>query len=247
MDRVRPNMVSTKKARFTAKHPKDNTVVRLITSQGVEFGRLPSEVSKWVSKLLDFEVCNFYGTAISCNPVLSTGDDIIVQLSCYFTPKAFASFDASNQAQLSMLGIHRSSSKVPIFDKGAETDSERLMKERKLAILSLLKTLGLTSIRSSLSKTNEILGGEEKVRELINQSAVQEDQQHGGGSNDEEGEPTEDEVKEVSDDRLDALYEKAQLMDSNLDEMETPEDIVLNLRSYQKQVMFQRTVSLLKL
>ncbi|CAO3676140.1 unnamed protein product [Umbelopsis ramanniana] len=230
-------MVSTKKARFTAKHPKDNIVVRLITSKGVEFGRLPSEVSKWVSKLLDFEVCNFYGTAISCNPVLSTGDDIIVQLSCYFTPKAFASFDASNQAQLSMIGIHRSSSKVPIFDKGAETDSERLMKERKLAILSLLKTLGLTSIRSSLSKTNEILGGEEKVRELINQSAAQDDQQHGGNSNDEEGESTEDEVKEVSDNRLDALYEKAQIMDSNLDEMETPEDIVLNLRSYQKQAL----------
>jgi DNA repair protein RAD5 len=160
-----------------------------------------------------------------------------VQLSCYFTPKAFASFDASNQAQLSMLGIQRSSSKAPIFDKGAETDSERLMKERKLAILSLLKALSVSSIRSSLSKTNEILGGEEKVRELINQSAAQDDQQHGSSTNDEEGESAKDEVKEVSDNRLDALYEKAQMMDSNLDEMETPENVSLNLRSYQKQVI----------
>ncbi|KAI9289338.1 SNF2 family N-terminal domain-containing protein [Umbelopsis sp. AD052] len=230
-------MVPTKKARFTSKNSKENIVVRFITSKGVEFGRLPSEVSKWVSKLLDFEVCNFYGTVISCNPVLSTGDDIIVQLSCYFTPKAFASFDASNQAQLSMLGIHRSSSKTPIFDKGAETDSERLMKERKVAILSLLKALGLSSIRSSLSKTNEILGGEETVRELINQSAAQDDQQHSSGTNDEEGESAEEEVKEVSDNRLDALYEKAQMMDSNLDEMEAPEDVALNLRSYQKQAL----------
>ncbi|KAG2188307.1 hypothetical protein INT44_001060 [Umbelopsis vinacea] len=237
LDRVRPNMVPTKKARFTSKNSKENIVVRFITSKGVEFGRLPSDVSKWVSKLLDFEVCNFYGTVISCNPVLSTGDDIIVQLSCYFTPKAFACFDASNQAQLSMLGIHRSSSKTPIFDKGAETDSERLMKERKVAILSLLKALGLSSIRSSLSKTNEILGGEETVRELINQSAAQDDQQHSSGTNDEEGESAEEEVKEVSDNRLDALYEKAQMMDSNLDEMEAPEDIALNLRSYQKQAL----------
>jgi DNA repair protein RAD5 len=229
-------MAPTKKSRFPAKNSKENTIVRLITSNGVEFGRLPSDVSKWVSKLLDFEVCTFYGTAISCNPVLSTGDDIILQLSCYFAPKAFTAFDNSNQAQLSMLGIPRSTSKAPIFDKGAETDSERLMKERKLAILSLLKALGATPTQSSLSKTNDILGGEEKVRELINQSAAQDDQQPNSSNDEDEGESATDEVKEVSDNRLDALYEKAQMMDSNLDEMETPDTIALNLRSYQKQV-----------
>jgi DNA repair protein RAD5 len=234
LDRVRPNIPPTKKVRFTAKNNRDNTVVRLIASNGFEFGRLPSDAARWISKLLDFGVCTFYGTIVACNPYLSTGDDIIVQLSCYFTDKAFEAFDASNQAQLSMFGISRSTSKAPVFDKGAETDAERLMKERRLAIISLFKALAIIPARSSLSKTNEILGGEGKVRDLIAQSAAIEDKVP---TNDEDAEESaEDGPKEVSDNRLDNLYEKAQMMDARLDEMEPPDSIALNLRSYQKQV-----------
>lgn len=234
LDRVRPNIPPTKKIRFTSKNSRENIIVRLITSDGIEFGRLPSDVSKWVSKLLDFNVCNFYGTIVSCSSRLSTGDDIIIQLSCYFTPKAFEAFDASNEIQLSMFGISKSTSKVPIFDKGAETDSEKLMKDRKLAIVSLFKALGIAPAQSSLSKAKDILGGEDNVRDLILQSAAQEEKQT--SNTDEDNEVTEDEVKEVSDSRLDNLYEKAQMMDSKLDQMEPPDTISLNLRSYQKQV-----------
>lgn len=208
--------------------------MRLITLDGVEFGRLPSDAARWISKLLDFDVCAFYGTIVACNSYLSTGEDIIVQLSCYFTEKAFAAFDASDQAQLSMFGISRSTSKAPIFDKGAETDAERLMKERRLAIISLFKSLAIVPVRSSLSKANEILGGEGNVRDLIAQSAATEDK---APANEEDADETaEDETKEVSDNHLDNLYEKAQMMDAKLDEMEPPDSIALKLRSYQKQV-----------
>lgn len=172
---------------------------------------------------------------MSCSPYLSTGDDIIIQLSCYLTPKAFQSFDASSQVQLSMFGISKTAMKVPIFDKGAETDSERLMKERRLAIISLFRALGIAPARSSLSKTTEILGGEENARDLIAQSAAQDDQPP-SSTGDEENEADADEPKEVSDRLLDNLYEKAQMMDSKLDQMDPPDTIALNLRSYQKQV-----------
>jgi hypothetical protein len=108
------------------------------------------------------------------------------------------------------------------------------MKERRLAIISLFKALAIIPARSSLSKTNEILGGEGKVRDLIAQSAAIEDKVP---TNDEDAEESaEDGPKEVSDNRLDNLYEKAQMMDARLDEMEPPDSIALNLRSYQKQV-----------
>jgi hypothetical protein len=79
------------------------------------------------------------------------------------------------------------------------------------------------------------LGGEENARDLIAQSAAQDDQPP-SSTGDEENEADADEPKEVSDRLLDNLYEKAQMMDSKLDQMDPPDTIALNLRSYQKQV-----------
>lgn len=150
----------------------------------------------------------------------------------FITRRAFA-FDPYNRRSDQMQSVML---KRPVFDKTAETDQEREARERRIALLAILRAMGAKPIRAARSDA-----GDDAYRE--NLVAAEEAPEGGRGGKRagieeaEEREGIEEEEKQISEEELDNLYEKAQKFDAALPEMEPPKEMVLELRSYQKQVI----------
>ncbi|RUP49735.1 SNF2 family N-terminal domain-containing protein [Jimgerdemannia flammicorona] len=233
IDRTPPPTPTTKRGKLPST-TRPNTIVRFTTlptptfPRALEIGRLPSSTARHVSKLLDLGLCDFDGTVVHCSDRLSTGDDVLLQIRAFLLPHAF-SFDPYYRTNVAAFA------RKPIFDKVAETDLEREAKDRRVAMLALFKALGLRPVgaarpdagedayRENLVAADEVEGPAGSVKEL----GVEED-----GTNVAEAEEGE---KQISEEELDNLYEKAQRFDAALPEMEPARSMVLELRSYQKQ------------
>ncbi|KAI8388160.1 SNF2 family N-terminal domain-containing protein [Radiomyces spectabilis] len=218
----------TKKNRFGHAQKKENTIVRFATVDGREIGRLPQDVSRYVSKLLDFNLCQFEATVVWCPHVLKIGDDIILQLRCYFNDNAF------NRTHIKR-SINQERS---ILNQTAETDEERQERDQTLALLGIIRSLGLKSSRSAIQRMNLAKGLEEtEVQDLIAQSVQTLEKVTATATEEEETATDNDENKEVSDNQLDTIYEKAQIFDAQITPMETPETMAFELKPYQKRAL----------
>ncbi|RUS17232.1 hypothetical protein BC937DRAFT_90243 [Endogone sp. FLAS-F59071] len=237
IERTLPTSQLASKRGKSVSSSRPNTIVRFTTlpnpqsPRPVEVGRLPLATARYVSKLLDLGACSFEGFVVHCPDRLSTGDDVILQLRVFITQRAF-SFDPYNRRSDQMQNLVP---KRPVFDKTAETDQEREARERRVALLAILKAMGAKPIRAARSDA-----GDDAYRD--NLVAAEEAPEGGGGKRAgseevEEGEGIDGEEKQISEEELDNLYEKAQKFDAALPEMEPPKEMVLELRSYQKQVV----------
>ncbi|RUS33812.1 SNF2 superfamily RAD5 protein [Jimgerdemannia flammicorona] len=236
IDRTPPPTPTTKRGKLPST-TRPNTIVRFTTlptptfPRALEIGRLPSSTARHVSKLLDLGLCDFDGTVVHCSDRLSTGDDVLLQIRAFLLPHAF-SFDPYYRTNVAAFA------RKPIFDKVAETDLEREAKDRRVAMLALFKALGLRPVgaarpdagedayRENLVAADEVEGPAGSVKKEL---GVEED-----GTNVAEAEEGE---KQISEEELDNLYEKAQRFDAALPEMEPARSMVLELRSYQKQAL----------
>ncbi|KAI9306442.1 SNF2 family N-terminal domain-containing protein [Cunninghamella echinulata] len=221
---------SIKRSRFTTP-AKQNTIVRFSTQSGSEIGRLPRDTAKFVSKLMDLQIAEFTATLVYCDSELKTGDEILLHMKCYFLKNAFNSeYSSSN----SLNQIRRR--QMMMMD-------ETTLNERNLALLSLIRTLGLKPTRSALRNNkcnNNNEDNDDTVLDRIAQSistmkpnTTTDDSNNGG----EEGDGSDDENKELTDGQLDTLYDKAQLFDAQITPVSEPDTMALSLKPYQQRAL----------
>ncbi|KAF8841910.1 hypothetical protein BDN67DRAFT_900346 [Paxillus ammoniavirescens] len=208
---------------------KADTVVRLTNKGGFEFGRLPQDISAWVSKLLDMGMISFKGsTMVDCPTVLHSGADLIVSLSVFISASAFKPPSTSSGASLS--------SKV-MFGQGQETEDEQTLRERKTALLALFDVVNLQPRRGAQAPKGDQIpdGNIEQTTELASAPSKKQTMKTEIVGDGEEIEVEDSE--ELSDNQLDLIYRKAQLNDRTMAEMDPPSTFTLTLRGYQKQAL----------
>ena len=108
----------------------------------------------------------------------------------------------------------------------SETDEERGLKLRRLALLQLFNAIGLHPLRSSASS---------RSREALIQAVQLPDKM--ARSSSQSGTEEEEEGEEVAEDTLNALYKKAQRYDPDMPTMDPPDTFKFELRKYQKQAL----------
>ena len=197
-----------------------NKIVRFAAANGREVGRLPRDVAHYMASLLDQGLCTFTGSLVWCEPQLKIGDDMILSIQCYLSPAAMHTHSFSeNQVP---------KTKKRNFDRSIQ-DPVLL---RKLALLQLFRNLGLQPVRSSIKGMD--LGGDntwDKIIQSVTSAKEEETEQ-------ETQEDDEEQKKQVTDDQLDTIYEKAQVFDAQIQPMDQPDTMALELKEYQKRVSF---------
>lgn len=197
---------------------KQHMLVRFTTPSGREVGRLPQETANYVSTLIDQNICFFEGVCIFAPDRIRTGDNILIQLRCYFLRKAFQYTPPSHEDRPGIWDV-------------SETEEERALKSRRIALLHLFNAIRLEPIarstqqfgntREKLLLAAQLPDPKEKAPEISRSSSQ-------SGS---------DEEKEVEEDTLNALYRKAQMYDPHMPTTEPPETFKYDLRKYQKQAL----------
>ncbi|CAO3651476.1 unnamed protein product [Mucor hiemalis] len=153
--------------------------------------------------------------------MLKIGDDVILEIKCYLLPSAMHtnSFSTSYTQQ----------SKKRSFDRSIQ-DPTIL---RKFALIQMFRNLGLRPARSAIQKL-DVVGGD-SAWDLLLQSATTKEED---SIEAEEGlDIDEEEKKDVSDGQLDTIYEKAQVFDSQIEGMNQPKTMALELKEYQKRAL----------
>ncbi|OBZ79900.1 DNA repair protein RAD5 [Grifola frondosa] len=209
---------------------KQDVVVRLTNKGGFEFGRLPRDVSSWVSKLLDFDIVEFKRcTMIDCPATLHSGADLVVSLSIYLKASAFKPPNASSASD---------EKNRLMFNEGQETADEQMLRERKSALQSLFRAIALKP-RKGTDFAHKPKGKlDQKDLEMLTQQpkaakpkTVMKTEVVG------DGEEIEEQEEEVSEEELNLIYKRAQQNDQNLGEMDPADTFTLTLRGYQKQAL----------
>ncbi|KAK0208680.1 RAD5-like protein [Desarmillaria ectypa] len=203
---------------------KANSIVRLLNSHGFEFGRLPQDISSWVSKLLDLGIVELRGKMTDCPERLSTGASLVVTIDVYMLPAAFVPVGRSTSEDWSKLN----------FSEGSETQGELDLRERKSAILKMFDVLGLKPQAGAIQR-----GGKQEGQ--LHQNALAQLGRQKVKAKEIVGDDEEIEVEEeenLSKNDLDMIYEKAQQSDRTMGETEPADTFNLSLRGYQKQALF---------
>ncbi|KAI9250369.1 SNF2 family N-terminal domain-containing protein [Helicostylum pulchrum] len=185
-----------------------NKIVRF-SIKGKEIGRLPKEVADYISTLIDFKLCTFEGTIVWCPSTLKMGDDMILMIQCYLSPIRSENFTTT----------------LPTPKKRSIQKNVDVNVLKKMALMRMFRNLALKPVRSSIQRMN--VDGDD-TWDMLLQTVAQKEVVV------EEGE---EEKKEVTDDQLDSIYEKAQVFDSHITAMDQPETMALELKEYQKRAL----------
>ncbi|KAF8940613.1 DNA repair protein, RAD5 [Dissophora ornata] len=200
---------------------KENNVVRFTKQNGFEIGRLQVGTARWVSKLMDYGLAEFYGAIILTPPIMQTGAEIVLTMRCYLTAAAFSALGPNHKlAPKSKMGTGS------FLNEALETEDELELKYRKYAVNAMFKELALTPVA-----TNSTVGPRDQEIELFGSTP----ERTVAATNIDEEEKEEE--PEVSDKELDVLYEKAQRHGRNFTPMDPPETMTYTLKPYQREAL----------
>ncbi|CAZ85852.1 unnamed protein product [Tuber melanosporum] len=211
-------------------------IVRFTNSRGEEIGRLSQDTASFMSTLIDQRIAFFEGICIHAAEKIRTNDTIDLQLNCYLLKESFenSSFRPAD------------TNRVADIFAAKETQDERVLRLRQVALVKLFQRMNLepksTNLVTQKHKAAGILQAAEiaeqheitnistanKARKTVTSSAVDE-------SGDDENSVVEG--KELEEDQLNALYEKAQSFNSDTPESEPADTFAMSLRRYQKQAL----------
>ncbi|RXW22669.1 hypothetical protein EST38_g3186 [Candolleomyces aberdarensis] len=144
------------------KKKKGDTIVRLVNKKEFggclhlnstalcsfklqEFGRLPTDASWWIYKLLELNIVEIRGIMTDCPERLTTGIGLIVTLQFFILPSAFTLPSTS-------VTVEDPPAKI-MFNEGQETQEEVNLRERKSAIVRMFDVLGLRPQAGAKSKS----------------------------------------------------------------------------------------------
>ena len=214
-----------KQVQILARNQKADVITRFTSAKGEEIGRLPEDVAKWVSPLIDQKVCRFEGTCVYAPDRMRVNDTVYLQLKCHMLREGF---------EAGAFVKPKDDNRVTGIFEEKESSEEKDLRLRQVALVRLFKEINLrpTSINEATAKHKE---------EGILQAAEMAERYEGKDKTKTNGTSTpqseEEEGEELEEDQLESLYKKAQTFDFNTPEAEPPDSFVLDLRKYQKQAL----------
>ena len=216
-----------KAVQVIGRNQKADVITRFTNAKGDEIGRLPEEIAKWVSALLDQKVCRFEGSCVYAPDRLRVNDTIYLQLRVFMLRTAFEAAGFMN--------LKDDNRATGIFEE-KESAEEKDLRLRQVALVTLFDEINLHP-----TSTNETTSKHKKQGILrAAEMAEQYDKDKSGkskGSGTSTPPVDEEDGEELEEDQLDALYRKAQSFDFNTPEAEPPGTFTLDLRRYQKQAL----------
>lgn len=226
---------------------KDDSIMRIANSKGVDIARVPEQLAKYLSVLIDTKMCHFEGICIYAPETLRIGDYVVVQIDCFVLRSAFASLDIVPESIRNKTGVREvdehagkhyddmsSASGAPgFFNALHETADEKIMRLRQQGLVYLFSQL---SLDCEQSETTKKLGDTKTLFESLTKAGELDVPKEKSGSNDDSEEGGEETV-EFSGDQMEAIYKRSsQMQDSHLKEVEPPrETFNMDLRPYQKR------------
>ena len=121
-------------------------VVRFSTTRGFELGRIPVDVASWMARLLDDQLVDFEASIVDCPLNLEVGSDILLQVKAYMHRTAFSS-SVSRQC-------HIDTSSSSSMTESRESEQERLLRHRKVALQRMFRACHLTPRRRGSGANN---------------------------------------------------------------------------------------------
>lgn len=212
-----------------------DVIVRFCNAHGVELGRLARDAANWVSTLLDQGICRFEGLCVYAPERLSTNATVFLQLRAFMLDDAFKT-KSEFEAAAAVDSDGRAS-----FEDLHESAEERDLRLRQVALIRLLEECNLKPTRGgdAVAKggsRKDLLAAAERdpaKAPLSNGSSKDRDKKEGGSPAEEE-----EDGKELEQNQLDALYEKAQTFDFDTPQQEPADSFAMTLRPYQKQSLY---------
>ncbi|KAI1143634.1 DNA repair protein rad-5 [Hypoxylon sp. FL0543] len=204
-----------------------DVIVRFTDARGMEIGRLAKETANWVSSLMDQQVCRFEGSCVYAPERLRTNDTVFLQLRCFLMRSAFQN-----------AGFQLSDNRSTGLYEEKETDEERDLRLRQIALVRLFQEINLTPSRANAAAARNARQGLLTAAEMADKKS--DNPRSGTQGTPGSSPPSEDaeEGQELEQDQLDALYRKAQSFDFNTPEAEPAETFNMTLRPYQKQSLY---------
>ncbi|GAA5920015.1 hypothetical protein JCM1841_000379 [Sporobolomyces salmonicolor] len=204
----------------------ENDVVRYKNANGVEVGRVSKRDSAWLAKLIDLDLLRITGFCAEVKDNFRSGEDMRLILSISIAKSAFTNPNTSGPEPMSHLTSV--AAKKSFIDDLKETDREKLLRERKVALNKLFDKTDLQPLvdEESSGRVSALPGSTQSKRAMLENM---EKRKNGEGDVEEE-----DEMNEI---QLNLVYSKATKNDANLPEMDPPDTFALNLRPYQKQAL----------
>ncbi|KAK9476204.1 SNF2 family N-terminal domain-containing protein [Lipomyces japonicus] len=206
----------------------EDIIVKLTDKQGREVARLPQDKATFVSSLLDLQICEFAGSVVFADYKISAGDNILVSLECYIKLSAFD----NNQGDKNV-----SDNRKLIFLQTKETEDEKQLRLRQVALVRLFLEVGLKPFKASDAVKIDHARGRLEMAAMAEQFDVKVGSANGLKSavGDNKSDEEETEEKDLEQGQLDALYKKAQMYDIDMEQAEPAETFNMNLHVYQKQ------------
>ncbi|RKF65283.1 DNA repair protein rad5 [Erysiphe neolycopersici] len=207
-----------------------DVLVRFTNTKGEEIGRIPQNSADWISTLIDQKVCKFEGVCVYAPERLRSGDTVFLQLQCFLLRTAFN----TNTLKL------QDNRKTSIFEE-KESYEEKQLSQKQASLVKLFKEINLVP-----SKSSETMEKQKRDR-ILQATKIESVDQHDkskknlttGPETDSSSQVEEiEDGKELEQDQLDALYEKAQSFDFNSPAAEPSESFTMSLRHYQKQALY---------
>lgn len=221
LKRLIPNKM--KKLSIVASKFGDSAVIRLYTSEADgsrEIGRLPEDITRILSPLIDLEIANFSASVImETKGRLSIGDPFFLQIKCYLNNNTFVDHGQVVGEEENSQSKRRKTAKLGItFSQ--ETEAEAALRLKQKSISRLFDKLSIIPYDKSSVNTDA--------------EEIPDDDSSVSSTPKPEIAPTE----ELSLEQLKQFYTANQQSDflENLPETTTPpeENFALTLRPYQK-------------
>ncbi|PWN46387.1 hypothetical protein IE81DRAFT_319294 [Ceraceosorus guamensis] len=153
-----------------AKKPKEkeDVIVRFTNLRGFEVGRIHTDVSAWMSKLLDRDIVYFDGSVVDCPSSLTVGCDILLEINAYLCKEAFPFAKGARSSNFGRDADDQTFN--PWGAETAETANEKSLRERKGALLRLFRACTLKpSMTNELLKTHQATSEELDATDAIEQ------------------------------------------------------------------------------
>ncbi|KAK4057901.1 DNA helicase rad5 [Microbotryomycetes sp. JL221] len=222
IDRVAPKVATT------GKKPKtDDHIVRFSNSKQTEVGRISEVDASWMCKLLDLSMISFTGNCVDCPRNFRSADTITLSLSIFVHRSAFI------DPNIKLVHADRTSN-GNFFDSQKESDEEKQLRLRKLALNKMFDKMSLSPVMQADATMNKALSsfGPQSKRRMLEKMEKQQEKQ-----STVKKEADSDDEADISDIQLNMVYKKATKNDASLPEMDPPDTFALTLRPYQKQAL----------
>ncbi|KAL8292853.1 hypothetical protein RQP46_000547 [Phenoliferia psychrophenolica] len=216
------------------KKPKTDSIVRFHNSKGATVGRVNDTDSVWVSKLLDLSIISFTATCVECPSKFRSGDAVVLSLRPFINATAFV--DANVVVPVVEPATVDSKGKKKLVQvELKETDHERKLRERKVALNCLFDRVSLSPTVAAGAA-----GGGKKGKgkgKGVSKRSMLEAYSHTLHKKAMSGDDEDDDEKDLNENQLNQVYSKAVKNDATLPEMEPADGFALQLRGYQKQAL----------